>query len=319
MVAAGLGDLHSLLGMCEIVEIAHSDNLCFQTPSPHRVKWTLLALRCREGHSSQGAPRKMAVPWAGECLPGADDFKKKKKSQPKSYVLEEESRKAEKSLSCWNCLVSICERLAGLLALTKIDGDHVAVNMGEGGRVPSFPTYMCVYIWVCIYYPISSAVACVTCASKLWRCGLSLEWGMRQGKCGCIYLWTYGGPGVTPRCLPLIEIGWLTSYCGHQEQPWGGAGRGGGQRCAWAQHSFQSMTGRNKHLPLLLLSPRMERGSCRDTLSRLSARNKSSTDTDNFWLLLYWISRVCSCMPECWLSSLHPHNVESELARMSWV
>lgn len=60
-------------------------------------------------------------------------------------------RKAEKSLSCWNCLVSICEWLAGLLALTKIDGDHVAVNTGEGGRVPSFPTYMCVYRCECVF------------------------------------------------------------------------------------------------------------------------------------------------------------------------
>lgn len=111
---------------------------------------------------------------------------------------------------------------------------------------------VCMYMWVCIYYPISSAVVGMTCASKLWRCGLSPEWGMRQGKCGCIYLWTYGGPGVTPHGLPLIKIGWLTSYYGHQEQPWGRHGGGGGECCPWAQYLFQSMTGRRKRLPFLL-------------------------------------------------------------------
>lgn len=40
----------------------------------------------------------MAMPWAGKCLPGADDFKGKKKSQPKCYVLEEESREVPQLL-----------------------------------------------------------------------------------------------------------------------------------------------------------------------------------------------------------------------------
>lgn len=228
-------------------------------------------------------------------------------------MLEEESREVPQLLKL------PCQHLRAVGWLAGSDKNWwgpCGSQHGRGWEGAKFScVYVCVYMWVCVYYPISSAVACVTCASKLWRCGLSLEWGMRQGKCGCIYLWTYGGPGVTPHGLPLIEIGWLTSSCGHQEQPWGGAGRGGGDCCAWEQCSFQSMTGRNKHLPLLLHSPRMERGSCRDAVSRLSGHSKSSTDTDNFWLLLHsWIS----CMAKCWLS-LHPHDVQSELARISWV
>lgn len=56
------------------------------------VKRNLLALRGREEQSSQGAHRKMAMPWAA-----ADNFKEEK-SQPKPCVLEEERREVPQLL-----------------------------------------------------------------------------------------------------------------------------------------------------------------------------------------------------------------------------
>lgn len=76
MAATGLGDLYSPLGMLEIVETARSYDLFAFRPHLHTgCSGTCWNLRCREGHSSQGALRKIAMPWAG-----ADDLKKKKKS-----------------------------------------------------------------------------------------------------------------------------------------------------------------------------------------------------------------------------------------------
>lgn len=151
MAAAGLGDLHSLLGMCEIVEIAHSDNLCFQTPSPHRVKWTLLALRCREGHSSQGAPRKMAVPWAGECLPGADDFKKKKKKANQNPTCWR--RKAEKQRSPSAVEIALSASVSGWLACwlwQKLMGTMWQSTWERVGGCQVF-LRICVCIYECVF------------------------------------------------------------------------------------------------------------------------------------------------------------------------
>lgn len=119
--------------------------------------------------------------------------------------------------------------------------------------MPSFPTYVCVYIYVSVY--LLSHLFC-SCLCDLCQQAVEM-WpfpGMRNAsrKVRLHILITYGGPGVTPHGLPLIEIGWLTSYCGHQEQPWGRDGRGGGECSAWAQYIFQSITVRRKHLLFLL-------------------------------------------------------------------
>lgn len=162
--------------------------------------------------------------------------------QPKSYMQEEEESREVPSAIETALSASMSGWLACWLWQKLIGTMWQSTQERVGGCQVFLRICVCIYMWVCIYYPISSAVPCATGASELWRCGLSPEWGMRQGKCGCIYLWTYGGPGVTPHGLPLIETGWLTSDCGHQEQPLGRDGRGEGHRMEWAQSVFQSMT-----------------------------------------------------------------------------
>lgn len=137
--------------MLEIAEVAHYEDLfAFRLcliPTQDKVEPADSQLQRRA--SSPRSTQKAADAMARKCLPKADAFKEKNTlKQPKSYGLEEGSREVPSAVE-----IALSASMSGWLAcwLTKIDGDHVAVNTGEGGRVPSFPTYVCVYIYVSVY------------------------------------------------------------------------------------------------------------------------------------------------------------------------